>query len=94
MVIVAPVAGTIVAHGVTTILDGGGFEYACSLSLAGLREVNYSQYASNIGVAVIATSRHFSVAAGSHTVSFVCDATGAGDGLAVRPKLSVVFYPN
>jgi hypothetical protein len=94
--LVAPVAGTIIAHGVTTILDGTGIEYSCSLSLAGVFDLNYSQYAApQPGLAgVIATVRHFPVPAGSHTVSLVCDSSGSGNGFAARPKLSVVFHPN
>jgi hypothetical protein len=92
---VAPVAGTIVAHGVTTIIDGTATEYSCSVSTTGLWEIEYAQFV-NLATAeaVIAVTRHFAVPAGTHGVTLVCDSTGGGSGSALRPKLSVTFIPS
>lgn len=93
--ITAPGAGTLVATGVTSIIDGTAAEYSCSVGTSGGYELDHAQFV-NLAtpVATITTVRHLPVSAGAHTVAMFCDTTGAGSGLAVRPKLSVLFVPN
>lgn len=95
VVMAAPGPGVLVATGVTSILDGTGTEYGCSISTTGAFQSDYGQYvnlATPIGT--ITTVRHIPVTAGSFTVWFICRSSFGGTGQALRPKLSVLFVPS
>lgn len=94
--ITAPVAGTIVALGNSSIAKGTETLYSCSLSTSAAYDLEHAQFVtilSGPALAELSTQRTIAVAAGAHTVNMICVSNGGGTGAALRPRLSLIFIP-